>query len=453
MNDRTLSAADLSRLGRERDAADRQYNAALTALDRSILAIPEIPQPPQPLVTAALDSLQRLADKSVTPPDLGSGWRGWARRLIWSMLAPPLARQERINHALITHLTQAASVQRQSTEAIETMLTLLGGELEAMRTFQSRLVVWAQQVTPYVDTKDRETTGLIRRVNENPVRLLERTIGLLQQRQIAMKRELERLVEASPADATGDTPRGTAEVSATTSPVDAYKYVGFEHAFRGSETDVAQRLEGYCIRFDSASDVLDVGCGRGEFLRMLRERGVTGRGLDANREMVAICRDRGLDVNEGDAVSHLRSLPDNSIGGLIATQVVEHFRSDYLLAFIEQAYLKLRPGSTIVLETLNVDSWSAFFGPYLRDLSHERAIPSETLTFLLQASGFQHVEIKSSSPVDEATKLQRIPVHVAGPESRGTELTSLIAAFNDNVDRLNGLLFSHLDYTAVAERM
>ncbi|SVA78268.1 uncharacterized protein METZ01_LOCUS131122, partial [marine metagenome] len=125
MNDRTLSAADLSRLGHERDAADRQYNAALTALDRAILAIPEIPQPPPPLDTDELDSLRRLTNQSATQPDLGGGWRGWARRLVWSMLAPPLVRQKQINQALITHLTQAASVQRQTADAIETTLTLL----------------------------------------------------------------------------------------------------------------------------------------------------------------------------------------------------------------------------------------------------------------------------------------------------------------------------------------
>ena len=449
MNDRTLSAADLSRLGHERDAADRQYNAALTALDRAIRAIPEIPQPPPPLNTDELDSLRCLTNQSVTQPDLGSGWRGWARRLVWSTLAPPLARQEQINQALITHLTQAASVQQQTTDAIETTLTLLGDELEAMRTFQSKLVVWAQQITPYVDTKDRETTGLIRRVNENPVRLLERTIGLLQQRQIAMKRELERLVEASPGDATRDTPHGATEASATTSPLDAYKYVGFEQAFRGSETDIARRLEGYCSRFDGASDVLDVGCGRGEFLRMLRERGVTGRGLDANREMVAICRDRGLDVSEGDAVSHLRSLPDNSIGGLIATQVVEHFPSDYLLAFIEQAYLKLRPGSTIILETLNVDSWSAFFGPYLQDITHERPVPPATLRFLLEASGFQRLELQYSSPADDAAKLLSVEL----PEGTPPALTTLATTFNANVEKINTLLFTFLDYAAIGQKL
>ncbi len=115
---------------------------------------------------------------------------------------------------------------------------------------------------------------------------------------------------------------------------------------------------------------------------MLHEQGISARGLDTNPEMVAVCVGRGLDVKHADAVPYLDALADATLGGLIATQVVEHFRSDYLLQFLELAYRKLRPGATSILETLNVDSWSAFFGPYLRDLTHERPIPRRRCTIL-----------------------------------------------------------------------
>ena len=182
---------------------------------------------------------------------------------------------------------------------------------------------------------------------------------------------------------------------------------------------------------------------------MLKERGVSGRGLDTNREMVAACRARGLDVIEADAVAYLDALPDASLGGLIATQVVEHFRSDYLIRFLELAYHTLRPGSTIILETLNVNSWSAFFGPYLRDITHEQPVPPETLRFLLEASGFQRIELQFSSPADEAAKLQ--PVEL--PEASTTELSRLANAFNANVDKINTLLFTFLDYAVIGLKM
>ena len=454
MTDRTLSAADLSRLQRERADADRLYNDALTALDRAIQALPEIPHAPPPTDASEIDTLRRQANDVPAPPGPGGGCRGWARRFVWSVLGPPLDRHAQVHRTLISHLSRTLTTQQETTQAVASTLTLLRDELEALRTFQSTLVVWAQQVTGYVDTKDREVTGLIRRVNENPVRLLERTIGLVQQRQLAMKRQLAQLLAAPPANgrlsvaaAGGTTERGSAVAAPPV--LDAYKYVGFEQAFRGTETDIARRLEGYCSRFDGADGVLDVGCGRGEFLGMLRDRGVSGRGLDVNHEMVAVCRARGLDVAEGDALEYLDSLPDGSLGGLIATQVVEHFRSDYLMRFLELAYHTLRPGSTIILETLNVDSWSAFFGPYLQDITHERPLPPETLRFLLEASGFQRVELQFSSPADDAAKLQT----VEPPESAPEELVRMAETFNANVGKINTLLFTFLDYAAIAQKL
>ena len=460
--DRTLSATDLGRLTRERKSADRQYNDALTALDRGIRALPDVPHPPPSTDISQLEVARRLLGEGHPPLVSGGGIVGWARRLVWSVVGFLFTRNDAISRALAEQLSAAAESERHVAAALDTTLTLLRDELESLRTFQSALVVWAQQITPYVDTKDREVTGLIRRVNENPVRLLERTIGLIQQRQVAMKRELERLVPETPAaEATttgASAPRTASPVppsdaqprpASTPGSLDAYKYVGFEQAFRGSEADIASRLEAYCDRFADAADVLDIGCGRGEFLGMLRDRGVSGRGLDANREMVAVCRNRGLDVAEGDAVGYLLSLPDASLGGIIATQVVEHFTSDYLLRFLEVAYHKLRPGSTIILETLNVDSWSAFFGPYLRDITHERPIPPATLRSLLEASGFQRLEVQYSSPADDDAKLK--PVELTSTAS--DDVTALVHTFNLNVDKINTLLFTFLDYAVIGQKL
>ena len=200
MTDRTISAKDLHRLRRERDAADRQYNDALTALNRSLRSRPEIPPPPPAFDGTELDAAQRLAAETVAPPlRPGGGWRGWVQRCVWSVVGPSLARQEQINQALIGHLTRNLTGQRETQKVIATGLTLLRDELHARHTFEFWVAAWAQRVTPYVDTKDRESTGLIRRINENPVRVLERTIGLLQQRQLAMKRRLEELLAQTPS--------------------------------------------------------------------------------------------------------------------------------------------------------------------------------------------------------------------------------------------------------------
>jgi SAM-dependent methyltransferase len=181
-------------------------------------------------------------------------------------------------------------------------------------------------------------------------------------------------------------------------------YLGFEDRFRGTTGDIRGRLASYVPLLASASGVLDIGCGRGELLEILRERGVTARGIDTNQAMVDECRSRGLEVERADAVAFLEGRADGALGGLVAIQVVEHFEPAYLLRFLELAYQKLAPGAPLVLETINPACWMAFFECYLRDLTHARALHPDTLRYLVQASGFASVNIEYRSPVTEADR-------------------------------------------------
>ena len=232
--------------------------------------------------------------------------------------------------------------------------------------------------------------------------------------------------------------------------VNAYKYVAFENKFRGSEADIRARLLQYVDLFGGADGVLDLGCGRGEFLALLRERGIRAHGLDLNHEMVEACRAAGLDAVEGDALAYLESLPDASLGGLIAVQVVEHFQPAYLTTFLDVAYHKLKPGSKIVLETLNPSCWFAFFEAYIRDITHAWPLHPETLKFLVVASGFQRVDVRWLSPYPSDAKLQHIELP---PDSRTGGMAALAQAFNENVDKANAVMFSYLDYAVVGERI
>jgi len=211
----------------------------------------------------------------------------------------------------------------------------------------------------------------------------------------------------------------------------------------------------YIPDFAGAADVLDVGCGRGEFLDLLREKGVSARGIDLNPEMAAICRERGLDATAADALEYLRSLPDESLGGMFAAQVVEHFEPDYLMRVLEAAYHKLRPGSRIVLETINPACWYAFFSSYIRDVTHVRPLHPDTLRYLLVASGFQRVDVRYSAPFPDEDKLQPVAGGSQAPASDGESdrVAKLASVFNENVKRLNGLLFTYLDYAAIGERL
>jgi SAM-dependent methyltransferase len=164
--------------------------------------------------------------------------------------------------------------------------------------------------------------------------------------------------------------------------------------------------------------------------------------------MAELCRARGLDVTEADAVGYLATLPDASLGGLFAAQVVEHLQPGYLLQFLELAFHKVRPGGRVVLETLNPACWVAFFDSYIRDITHVWPLHPETLKYLVLASGCTRADIEYRSPVAVEDRLQVIAL----PDGADPRLVDLAEAFNANVEKLNARLFTHLDYAVIGAR-
>jgi O-antigen chain-terminating methyltransferase len=275
---------------------------------------------------------------------------------------------------------------------------------------------------------------------------LRTSVGVVQQATHHLSKELTRRAASVSPEYTTDASVAAAATPSASAALDtlSHKYVGFEDAFRGSPDAIRARLSDYVPLFAGASDVLDIGCGRGEFLGLLRERGVSGRGIDLNDAMVEVCREKGLDATKADALSYLRELPDGSLGGLFAAQVVEHLEPAYLTHLLDAAFEKLRPGAPIALETINAACWFAFFESYIRDITHVRPLHPDTLKFLLIASGFQQIEIRYRAPYPEHEKLQ--------PLSASAALGDSVDTLNANVEKINRLLFTHLDYAAIARR-
>jgi SAM-dependent methyltransferase len=473
--------ATLRRLDEERTEADRRYNDALTALDRALAGVPAMPSPPAAYDESQLPSLNAVWD--LPPAPGGGGLKGRVARIVWRAMAPALERQRTFNSRLVDHLNRNVAAHRDAQNALRNLVDVLRDQFAALGALQTHLIQFAQQVTPYVDTRDRRTgaqalvaNAAVNGLAEDSAKRWEslsvahsrlaarldeqqqvngelRTIAsAAHQAALAAKREVERTIAQSPArhapadqSPVGPTFRsGVPELPPHAPDLDAYKYLGFEDQFRGSQDQIRQRLESYLPYFDGASDVLDVGCGRGEFLDLLRARGISARGLDLNREMVEVCRARGLDVAEGDAVSYLDGLPDDALGGLFAAQVVEHLDPSYLLRFLELAHHKLRPGSPLVLETLNPACWVAFFESFIRDITHVWPLHPETLQYLVLASGFSEARIEYRSPVPEYDKLQAV---AAVP---GSALADIVDTINANVEKLNSRLYTFLDYAIVA---
>jgi SAM-dependent methyltransferase len=287
---------------------------------------------------------------------------------------------------------------------------------------------------------------------------IEESLSVVRQSTQVLKRQLDR---AGGSGSTPEAPAGSpvaaagAEAAAgppgdqlQSSPLDDQTYLGFENRFRGSEEEIRGRQKDYLALFEGASDVLDVGCGRGEFLDLLRESGIRARGIDINNEMVELCVARGLDVRQSDALTYLTSVEDSSLGGLIALQVVEHLPAAYLVRFIETAFLKLRPGARIVLETINPACWFAFFESYIRDPTHVRPVHADTLKYLLTAGGFEPVEIQFRAPYPEHGKLRMVQ---AAPDATIGQ-RAVAEVVSENADKLNRLMFGYMDYAAIGTK-
>ena len=440
------------RLERERLEADRLYNDALTAVDHAIQQRPELPPPPPRYDTGRVAPLNAAWDilPGGGPPPADRSIRGRLRAFVWRLIGPPLEAQRRFNAEIVDHINRNVAAHHDAQQAVERLLDVARREFDALAHFESLLVQYLQTITIYVDTKDRSTGG-----EDLPER-----VALAEQRILALKREMEILLArpGRPAEgADGAAGKASADpptlAGAFTANVDSLAYVGFEDRFRGSREEIRSRLRDYLPIFASASDVVDVGCGRGELLDLLRQHGVTARGVDTNEGMVHLCRERGLEVEQSDALGFLERQPDGSLGGLAAIQVVEHFEPAYLLRFLETAHHKMRDGAPMVLETINPACWMAFFECYIRDITHRQALHPDTLRYLVQTSGFSKVDVHYRESVRESDRLDHVSAGEAGSTtSAHADLVSVIRTINDHADKLNARLFSSMDYAVVARR-
>lgn len=220
-------------------------------------------------------------------------------------------------------------------------------------------------------------------------------------------------------------------------------YFAFESRMRGATAEIRERQRVYVDDFRDAAPVLDVGCGRGEFLGLLRDAGIEARGVDADADMVAFTRGEGLEVEQADALTYLAGLENDSLGGVFAAQLVEHLPPPALLRLLELAREKLRPGGLLVAETINPLSPLALRS-YFADLTHAQPLVPETLALLARQAGFAEVETRFLNTPPAAARLQ--PVELP-PDSA---FDAARAALDENVRLLNEQLFGPLDYAVLA---
>ncbi len=226
------------------------------------------------------------------------------------------------------------------------------------------------------------------------------------------------------------------------SPVDDHEfdafYVAFENQFRGSRELIKERARIYLndVRDvglgHSDSPILDLGCGRGEWLELVIENGFTAEGVDLNAIMVVECKQRGFPVTEGDAIEYLRSLPAESRGVITAFHLIEHLEFRMLVELLRESLRVLRPGGLAIFETPNPDNVLVGSNLFYSDPTHRHPLPKEYTSFLLRSAGFADVVIRPLHP-DKDARLK---------DGEAAELR----------DFLNRLFFGDQDYAVLGRK-
>ncbi|MGI8655306.1 MAG: methyltransferase domain-containing protein [Pyrinomonadaceae bacterium] len=210
-------------------------------------------------------------------------------------------------------------------------------------------------------------------------------------------------------------------------------YISLEDKLRGSRDAIIERLKIYLPLLESshvggeAMPLLDIGCGRGEWLELLKAEGLNAVGVDTNSIAIAQCRERGFDAREMDALAYLRALPSESVGAVTGFHLVEHLPFDVLMKLLDECVRVVKPGGAVVFETPNpqnvlVGSCNFYFDP-----THRHPLPSQMLKFLVESRGFARVEVMNLHPAEI--------VPVAGD--------------SDIVKRFNELFYGAMDYAVI----
>lgn len=269
-------------------------------------------------------------------------------------------------------------------------------------------------------------------------------VAELRERVNGLDRRLRSLPTGTPAPGHGPSsvPVALDQDQQAAAPQSAlFDYVGFEARFRGDPEQVSATLwDRYGELLVQSSPVVDLGCGRAELLRRLRELGVDARGVDSDPSMVLEARNDGLEVEQADALTWLAEQPDGSLGSIIATHLVEHLQLDDLVRLLELAATRLRPGGVLVAETPNPESLIVLGNSYVMDPTHVRPIHPSLLTFLLEGAGFRDVRLAFYSPAEA----YHLPL-ISDPAA-----PAWVATVNEAFGRLNHVLFGPQDYAAIA---
>lgn len=253
-----------------------------------------------------------------------------------------------------------------------------------------------RQFEAYSSTQQQQLADHSRKLSER-LQLARAELALLEKRQPSLPETGgERLgvdAEQPPVGALMDEARHN---------LDAF-YAAFEDQFRGHREAIKERLKVYLPTLREAgirTGILDIGCGRGEWLELLQEEGAAARGVDLNRVMLDECRQRGFEVTEADAISYLRGLPDESLQAVTSFHLIEHLPFETLVMLVDEIQRTLKPGGLVILETPNPKNLTVGACSFYSDPTHRNPVFPETIQFILSNRGFTNAHLKYLNAVE-----------------------------------------------------
>lgn len=358
-----------------------------------------------------------------------SGMRGMlSNRLFASMLAGfraselDRARTDQQLSAQEAKIEQLEASLRESQERI----MVLTEELEAFR--QQTITQIAQLQASSVNMQELQNARIMDfenlcinvRNNNSTIAALQSDMDLCRTKLTGLERA-GRIQASSHVEYVPSVPADTA--------YDAIDYFDFENHFRGSIARIKEAQRIYLPYFTGKRHVLDIGCGRGEFLSLMQENGIPAEGVDLYAPYIDHCRMQGFSAECGDGIAYLANM--NEVDGIFAGQVAEHLTTEQLISLCDMAYEKLAAGGCIVIETPNPTSLAIYTGAFYIDPSHEKPVHPLTLRYFLEKAGFRQIEIlypEQSKP--------DVEIHSDDPD----------------IQKIKEILFGAQDYAVIAAK-
>jgi 2-polyprenyl-3-methyl-5-hydroxy-6-metoxy-1,4-benzoquinol methylase len=232
----------------------------------------------------------------------------------------------------------------------------------------------------------------LERIRKDYDHLIHSELRLIRQRFAAIP-PVARATETLP-------PKAQLQAPAAAEP--QFDYARFAERFRGAEDYVRKGQQFYLPYFTGRREVLDIGCGRGEFLELMREAGVPAHGIDLSRESVDLCRQKGLQAETADLFAYLHDLPESSLDGVFSAQVVEHLPPERLPEMIRLAASRLARDGVLAIETPNPECLAIFATHFYLDPTHTRPVPHALLSFYMEEYGLGGIEVHRLSPAVES---------------------------------------------------